>query len=216
MSEANPQTETTAHELAEGVKGFDRDTVVKIVNSVLSRLQKTDTKVKTALQDELLALHQIIQDLRGDISNIKATSIQHEEIPSATDELDAVIDATEEATGTIMDSLDTIESVTAQLDDENATKIADEVVKIYEACSFQDITGQRISKVVTALRNIEVKVDQLLSVVSVSFPGALQEFTKDSEEEGDGDGDAELLNGPALPENKVTQDDIDAILAQFD
>ena len=35
------------------------------------------------------------------------------------------------------------------------------VTRIYEACSFQDITGQRIGKVVTALKAIEGRVQQV-------------------------------------------------------
>lgn len=193
-------------------KGFDKDTVVQIINSVINKIQKPDMEVKTALQQELVGLHQIIQDLRGEIANVQATSIQSKEIPTATDELDAVVEATEEATSTIMDSVEAIENVSDSLDDaDKSAKISDEVCKIYEACSFQDITGQRITKVVTALRSIEAKVDQLLTVVSESFPGALEE--QDEQENKDKD---PLLNGPAAPDQKVSQDDIDAILAEFD
>ena len=205
-----------AHSGTEASKGIDKDTVVRIVNSVLSRLGETDHEIKTALQRELLALHDIIQDLRGDISSVRATSISRDEIPSATDELDAVVEATEEATGSIMDAVEVIENVTATLDEENAAKIGDEVVKIYEACSFQDITGQRITKVVTGLRSIETKVDQLLTVVSESFPGALQDHIEEEGSSSSEDDGKALLNGPALPTQKVNQDDIDAILAQFD
>ena len=193
-------------------KGFNKDTVIQIINSVVEKMETPDTKVKTALQQELVGLHQIIQELRKEIANVQATSIQSKEIPTATDELDAIVQATEEATGTIMDSVEGIENVSESLEDEDkSAKIADEICKIYEACSFQDITGQRITKVIAALRNIEVKVDQLLNVVSVSFPGALQE----SGDEDSSDMES-LLNGPAAPDQKVSQDDIDSILAEFD
>ena len=41
---------------------------------------------------------------------------------------------------------------------EVSTKLMDITTGIYEACNFQDITGQRITKVVTALQQIEGKV----------------------------------------------------------
>lgn len=199
-------------------RGFDKDTVVQIVNSVVSKIHESDTEVKTALRQELISLHQIIQELRGEISSIRAKSIKDDEIPTATDELDAVVEATEEATGSIMDSVEEIEKVAESLDEENAKKIGDQVVNIYEACSFQDITGQRITKVINALQSIEVKVDKLLEVVNSSFPGALEEAGLaaediDNEEKVEG---KRLINGPALPDQKVSQDDIDAILAEFD
>lgn len=199
-------------------RGFDKDTVVQIVNSVVSKIHESDTEVKTALRQELVSLHQIIQELRGEISSIRAKSIKHDEIPTATDELDAVVEATEEATGSIMDSVEEIEKVAENLDEENAKKIGDQVVNIYEACSFQDITGQRITKVINALQSIEAKVDKLLKVVNSSFPGALEEAGLaaediDNEETEEG---KRLINGPALPDQKVSQDDIDAILAEFD
>ena len=191
---------------------FDKDKVVKIINSVLMQVQKSDSEIKTALQKELLCLHEIIQELRGEISSIRTQDIKDEHIPVATDELDAVVEATEEATSTIMDSVENIEKVAESMQGDASAKIADEVVKIYEACSFQDITGQRITKVINAIQGIEVKVDQLMTVLDTSFPGALEQ-TPEKDDRAD---DPDKLEGPALPGQKVSQDDIDAILAEFD
>src|SRR5690606_26207106 len=131
-------------------------------------------------------------------------------IPNATDELDAVVGATAEATGTIMDACEVVEAIAATLGGETGDALAAEVTKIYEACSFQDITGQRIKKVVTTLQVIETKVDALLGVLADKMPGIEQGA---GEEEGEGDS---LLNGPQLPEKAVTQADIDKLLADFD
>jgi chemotaxis protein CheZ len=38
------------------------------------------------------------------------------------------------------------------------------VVKIFEACNFQDLTGQRITKVVRALSFIEERVEAMMGV----------------------------------------------------
>ena len=46
---------------------------------------------------------------------------------------------------------------------EPAAKLQDATTRIYEACSFQDITGQRITKVVAALKAIEAKVAQIVA-----------------------------------------------------
>ena len=73
-------------------------------------------------------------------------------------------------------------------------------------CSFQDITGQRITKVVSSLKTIEDKVGGLLSILAKKLPGI--DYVQEEEPEGD---DA-LLNGPQLPDQGVTQEDIDALL----
>lgn len=197
----------------DGAGVFDKDAVVRIVNSVLSKFNESDEDIKKALQEELVSLHQIIQELRDEISSIHAKQIQDQHIPSATDELDAVVNATEDATSSIMDSAEKIEGEAEKLEGEGAEKISEEVVKIFEACSFQDITGQRITKVINAIRTIESKVDQLLNVVGASFPGVLD---GDSPEDQPAEGDEALMNGPAAPDQQVTQDDIDKILAEFD
>lgn len=38
------------------------------------------------------------------------------------------------------------------------------IVRIFEACNFQDLTGQRITKVVRALSFIEERVDAMMGV----------------------------------------------------
>ena len=42
--------------------------------------------------------------------------------------------------------------------------IHETIMRIYEACNFQDLTGQRINKVVRALSFIEERVESMLSV----------------------------------------------------
>jgi chemotaxis protein CheZ len=83
-------------------------------------------------------------------------------------------------------------------------------MKIFEACSFQDITGQRISKVVGTLREIEGAVDKLLNLFGPGDADPLPEM-EDTRSE-----DEQLLNGPQLDGQGVSQDDIDKLLAEFD
>ena len=118
--------------------------------------------------------------------------------------------ATEKATTTIMDSC---EKILAQMAHENhdlIQKTEAEIVKIYEACTFQDITGQRITKVIKTLKKIDEQVSSLLEaldnkLISLGLPGNVETTTPVS-----------LLNGPALPQEAISQDEIDRILAAFD
>ncbi len=83
------------------------------------------------------------------------------------------------------------------------------MTRIYEACSFQDITGQRITKVVTTLKVIEEKVAHIISTFGPNIPPMAKTGTHVAS-------DADLLNGPQLPANAMDQSDIDKLLASFE
>ena len=91
-----------------------------------------------------------------------------------------------------------------------AADIQERVLQIYEACNFQDLTGQRITKVVNVLRFIEDRVNRMMEIW-----GGMEAFASiESDESLRRVGDAALLNGPALPNaDQATQDDIDALFA---
>src|SRR5690348_12045548 len=97
---------------------------------------------------ELESLARYIRHARQEIAAIRPGAIAGNEIRSATDELDAVIGDTESATHRIMDNCDAIAAIAADLDAEPRTALNAAVTGIFEACNFQDITGQRITKVV--------------------------------------------------------------------
>ena len=85
-------------------------------------------------------------------------------------------------------------------------RVADEVVKIIEAFSFQDITGQRINKVVKTIRFIE---ERILAMIDIWGAEAFADLPI-SREPND-QGDAGLMNGPQLANQGVSQDDINAL-----
>ena len=185
---------------------FTRKEVIEITNSVIAMVQTNEEN--TRIYNELNNLIKYIKDAKADLSALNPGEINDKHIPDATDELDAVVGATEEATGSIMDACDAIQAA-----DGDATMVNDEIMKIYEACSFQDITGQRITKVVSTLKNIEDKVDNLLN--EIQNAGCVQNAKTEptgTEETKEKD----LLNGPQLPGQGVSQDEIDALLAGFD
>ncbi|MFN3459581.1 MAG: protein phosphatase CheZ [Oceanibaculum sp.] len=149
------------------------------------------------------------------------SSLRGDPLPSATAELAAVIGATEEATGRILDACEVFSEVSGKLPEEDAERTMNAVTEIYEACNFQDITGQRITKVVGTLKHIEDKIEQLLeafgSGVSTAKAGTGAKPAAAAKPKTSPDKpDADLLNGPQLPGNANSQEDIDAILASFD
>lgn len=194
---------------------YDREQVVQIINSVVSKIENVGGEATaTGIFQELKGLQRIIDEARNEIGLTRPKDIQDKHIPTATDELDAVVEATAEGAGTIMDSCDVIQEKAVEVGGDAGEAIGNEVIKIFEACSFQDITGQRITKVVTTLKTIEDKVQKLVDVLGEKLPIEHHEGPDPEEEEKTIE--EKLLNGPQMPDKAITQDDIDKLLEDFD
>lgn len=187
-----------------------RDKVVKIINSVIEKVGAAEEISREHIYHELRALHDLIEETRLEISAARMSDISGTHIPSATDELDAVVAATEVATSTIMDSCDAISSYSESLDSAHKDFLIGQVTKVLEACSFQDITGQRITKVIKSLKIIDDKINSLMAVLEEKIPGLPSTVLEDTRT-----GDSRLLNGPQLPDKAISQEDIDKLLADL-
>ena len=87
-------------------------------------------------------------------------------------------------------------------------QITESVTRIFEASNFQDITGQRITKVVKTLKYIERKIDALLAAFGDTVNGKQAQLMNPPDED--------FVSGPQLPKAANSQDEIDAILASLD
>ena len=105
---------------------------------------------------EVHALASCIHRARQDLSALGADDIVARHVPAASDELDAVVTHTEPATGTILDECEALEQAVTGTACHAVVSAA--AGRIYEACSFQDITGQRVAKVVHTLQIVEARV----------------------------------------------------------
>lgn len=198
-------------------KHYDKDQVISIIHALLDKVENGKVGPSDQADDALLTqvrdLHAIIEQLRGEIAALSPSEIAETHIPTAHEQLEAVVEATEEATDAIMTACETLEALGSDNTPLTSDKIQEEVTKIYEACSFQDLTGQRIAKVAEALKSIEEKTSGMLGALQsrVPVPKIAEQDTIQNAKE-----DKDLMNGPALPSSGgVTQDDIDKILASF-
>jgi chemotaxis protein CheZ len=203
----------------------DRAEIVEIVRGVVSTLRGDFSAADVTLYSELQALGGFIAAAKAEIAAIRPDDIQQKHLPTATDELSAVVGATAAATGEILDVVEQIEKLGPQLAAEHAAKVTELVTRIYEACNFQDITGQRITKVVKALQQIDAKVAAILAAFGDKLPGehaphaAVPAALPQPSETGPSDAapapgmqdGAGLLNGPQLPGQGISQADIDAL-----
>ena len=159
------------------------------------------------IHGEFRYIADFISKARDEIAELCPNEIQNERIPGASQELDAVVRDTEQATESIMSEAEMLMGM--ECSDPAAYKAAvdDSMMRIIEACSFQDLTGQRVNKVVATLRHIEERVAQ--------FSNALGVKDAEREEYDDEKRNRELLlNGPAINGPETKQDDIDALFAE--
>ncbi|MCR9256864.1 MAG: protein phosphatase CheZ [Alphaproteobacteria bacterium] len=175
---------------------------------------KADEEQRAVVSGELQELGNHIKQMRHEVASLKpAGDAARSHFTTASDELDAIVGATEEATGKILDACDEIQNLSDGLDETASGPIIDQITSIYEACSFQDITGQRISKVVSSLKHIEERIDRLMGIVG-DGEGLSPPDTADAD--GAEDEEAGLLNGPQLPDGAKTQDEIDKLFSDSD
>ena len=202
-------------ELRKADASLDPEEIVSIVEAIVETIEGDMSAVSLKVYSDIEALARYINTARSEIADLRPDDINAEHLPTATDELSAIVGATEQATNTIFEAVETIENLAEKLPEEMADQVSTAITSIYEACGFQDITGQRITKVVTALQKVESKVDALLHAFGDDLipAGAPKEPEKKTKAPSGAPArpDEDLMNGPQLPEDAISQDDIDAL-----
>jgi chemotaxis protein CheZ len=144
----------------------------------------------------------------GEAGNGHAADDETVPLTRIANELLAVTSGTEQATQKILAAAEQIDqlannlsaSLKGRIEQGPAQDIRELVLRIFEACNFQDLIGQRVSKVMTTLKFVEEHISSVLDEIktmSVRPPnGAMQN-----------------LHGPRLEHDSghASQLDIDAI-----
>ncbi len=208
----DPSGDALAHRLESIRTRYPKsepEMVADVVHAVLTTMSGDLSAQETSLLAEVEQLGHTIASAKAEIAALRVDDITHDHIPFATDELDAIVEHTATATNAILSSCEMLDDVAGRLSGEPAAKLQDATTRIYEACSFQDITGQRITKVVGTLKTIEEKVAQIMATFGVgSGPTDIEAEVEV--------GEAALLNGPQHPTVAMDQSDIDRLLASFE
>ena len=174
----------------------------------------SDAKEAQLLKNELTGLFQYIQRVRTEIAAISRPSENEHGFESMGDQLDAIVKATEEATDTIMGAMEKTDEAVAKLreiiTDAEQIALLDNIdengQEVYQACTFQDITGQRVTKVVKSVTYVEERVNNLIDIWGKAELDKVEvEAEKKTEDE-------KLLHGPQLEkEQSMAQAEIDAL-----
>jgi chemotaxis protein CheZ len=169
------------------------------------------------LKVELDLIHDAINRTKREIATLHGKSFDGQEMAKVNGELGAVVGGTEQATQQILEAVEAIDQAATALSKNISADqqkllsedIQERVVAIFEACNFQDLTGQRISKVMSTMKFIEQHINAMMDIWGgVDAIKAHAPPIVDTRE-----GDAKLLNGPKLDgdDGHASQNDIDAL-----
>lgn len=212
-----PRGRAFLNEHAVRARNIAADEVKAIVQSLRTAWFEHEEAAETTrrlevLRRELQDMSASIVQARKEIASIRPRDEGDDRISTAANELDAIVQSTERASIEILGAAERIMDAANGVRGAGAPAafcdiLDTEVMNIFTACSFQDLTGQRTTKVVNALRYIEQRVLALIGLWGVGdvadkdIPAGPVDYRPD----------AHLLNGPS--DDGVGQDDIDRMMS---
>ena len=135
--------------------------------------------------------------------------IEAEHLTRIVHELNAVTSGTAQATQKILAAAEEIDQLAntlaaapkGKIEQDLAADISDHIVKIFEACNFQDLIGQRVTKVMVTLKIIEDHVARAIDEIKKARPARAAADA------------ADYLHGPRLDNDRghVSQNEIDSM-----
>ncbi|HHB82578.1 MAG TPA: chemotaxis protein [Devosia sp.] len=178
--------------------------VIGVAELLTSSLQPLLRRIDVTMQKELRGILEKIVTLRNEISKVHADDIANNRIPEMGKELSEVVKATETATNSIMNAAETVLGAQDLAEAEYKELVTNQMMDIFESCSFQDITGQRVTKVVDTVEVIEERIVVLCEMLDSHEKGMGPVLSDKEQSKKD-----QLLSGPSS--NGVDQNAIDAM-----
>jgi chemotaxis protein CheZ len=177
------------------------------------------TPEENRLKRELVGLFGHLNKLRRELASLHGD--EHSFI-TMSETLDDIVKNTETASNTILESMEAIDEMIGTLRSsgdpaviEACDKINDRVNQVFEACSFQDLTGQRITRLVKGLTFIEERVNAMIRVWGRDEIFKLIDEVK-QESSTVKSADEQLLHGPQSESKAIDQSEVDKLFSQDD
>jgi len=184
------------------------DAITKLETAVMRPRESAET---SHVRRDLLEMAEAISKTRSEIGAMRSAEMEDCRFNSATEELDAIVEATEKATSDILTAAEEIQEAAWLLREnggcvEMSDKLDERATNIYTACSFQDLTGQRISKVVQTLRFLENRVLAMIDIWGLDDLDVRDRIPEEERAKSD------LLNGPARSGEGINQSQVDLVI----
>jgi len=181
--------------------------VLRLAQQLTDTMQMFFGSLDQSIHAEFNDIAAYIARTRDEIAQLRPNDIREQRIPVAGAELEAVVGDTERATESIMSEAEAVMALGSGDSTTYKAEVDAAMTRIIEACAFQDLAGQRVSKVVTSLRHIEQRVARFAATMG----GRDAEASEDERAETDRRQKLHL-NGPALGGPETGQDDVDALM----
>lgn len=126
------------------------------------------------LQGDIIEMARAIARAEREIRQIRQDGVTATQYSSASDELDAVVATTERATSSILSAAERIQEYAWTRREQQSGDLAECdmldacATEIYTACGFQDLTAQRIRKVVDALSFLDERLKSILEATGLA------------------------------------------------
>lgn len=166
------------------------------------------------LEKNLKSLFSYIQRVRKEIATLNRDADGVDKFATMGEQLDAIVESTQDATDVIMDSLENNGDVVGKLKevitDEDQIALLNQVLDnnnaVFEACAFQDLTGQRVTKIIKSVTYVEDRVNTLMEIWGRKELEKIKTAPDDESTE-----DEFMLHGPQLKADAISQDEIDKL-----
>lgn len=180
---------------------------VSTINAVADRAAETSQLIDTSMNE----LANKLEMAKVELAGIRHPRANEDQLALAMFELDEIISATQAATAGILSAAEKIMDVVARGPDaritsEEAENLVNEITRIFEACNFQDLTGQRVTKVVDTFLKIE---DHMNAIIRNLGKDSFDHIPVGEERHASRDGT--VLTGPAAEKHGTSQNEIDAL-----
>jgi chemotaxis protein CheZ len=158
--------------------------------------------------DRIGEIEELIGGIRHDVLDLYEflfdPSIPHSKVHELTLEIQAALDEMMKSTCRVLDTAQIIDTILKPTPLYN--EILPHITDINEACMFQDITGQRLSKIRKTLNELDAFLKQGQSMSTSLNKGDHKSSKPEKTLE------ESLLNGPQLPGGEKNQAEIDKLM----
>lgn len=179
--------------------------VVALAEITAESMQAFFATIDRTIYRELREISDYILNMRTEIAHLRAGDLQSNRLPRAGEDLGAIVLATEEATNSIMEAAEAMMEAAGKDEATLRNVVNDKVMAIFEACSFQDLTGQRIARVISTLEHIEERIGRFASAVKTDADAVEPESAREKRAR------ELLLHGPQDKSVAIDQTDVDAL-----
>ncbi len=144
-----------------------------VVSSGLSSpkpVQDSNNIVVETLRNDLIEMAHRIADTQNELSVIGLMDSDPQHLELVSGELDAITRSIEHATSEILESAEEIQEIAWTMREgglavETCDALDARATKIYLACSFQDLTAQRSTKVIETMRFLENRINKMIGIL---------------------------------------------------